>query len=127
MSVENTGETSIGCEPWYMGECAKISTLPKRPENTAPYIETIPDCIIVRKGRATPEEKWYTEVECCECGSILITRYVTREHYDNISHDIISFWCVVCNKYQTITSNMIKKYNPMILRSPSHRDICVVC
>jgi len=86
----------------------------KKPETVSPYLDTLPDCIIARRGPKVKDDKWYYEVECQTCGSLLLTREVVT----NLNITGAGFWCPVCEKESTYYSKCLRSFNPQMLRHP---------
>jgi hypothetical protein len=100
-----------------------------KPEKIEPYKtdQDLPDCIIIQKGDERAQEtKWYYEVTCDHCKSILLTSAVEKITYTNSWNNIsigysstkYRFWCPCCQQTSTVSSFNIRSYHPMVLRNP---------
>ena len=119
-----TEQTAIG----YSNRCLvqrhkKIEDFsePEKPVNIAPYIENLPDCIIVRKGPEKDSDKIYTEVECPKCESIILTSKASE-----ITDQTTCFWCPICNDKQIFINSAIKNYSTTLIRAPMFRHVCSI-
>ena len=98
----------------------------EKPKFVEPYKreEDLPDCIIIQKGdERTQETKWYYEVTCDHCKSILLTRSVEKmTHSDswNIYPNFkYRFWCPCCKNTSTVIAFNVRSYHPMFFRNPA--------
>jgi hypothetical protein len=101
---------------------------PKKVEEYKPD-EDLPDCIVIQKGDMKPQNsKWFYEVTCNHCQSLLITRSIEKvvEKPYSVSGITIGysisetyrFWCPCCQKISTNELYEVRSYPPTLLRNP---------